>query len=327
MAFLPSAAHEIVGSQAFGGAHGHQWTGTTTHSHGSEGATTHSHSRRRTIPPTARTGTVVVIDDSATTLTVISQWLEEDGYRVVPLSRALGATTTLLRVRPNVLLLDIQLPGLSGDRFAHILSENPATASIPIIFHSQIDPVELRRLAHECAVVGAIAKSSSHVMFSREFEKLAAPFLNDTTDDADTASPKGIAAPVSTGIAEIDVQHRHIKELSARIAESLRDAKEAGERFSTRRDIRAKVLELLVFMRFHLAMEDRYLRERELPFMKEHRVRHDAYLDDTASIEKTVDMEISAAELLECGRRIRLLALEHLWSTDPEDFYHGKRSC
>ena len=315
MGFAGPTATKTAGSQPFDGASGSR----------GQSITIPAPSDRRSGCIEKSLATIVVIDDSPTALGVVSRWLEDDGYRVVPLTRSLGATTILTRIRPDILLLDIQLPGLSGDRFAHILSQNPATASIPIIFHSQIDPVELRRLAHECAVVGAIAKTSSHSVFSREFEKLATPFLHHAVPQAGAAAPKCCTSLVTTGIAEIDTQHRRIRELTTRMAEFLRDVKESDERFATRHNLRASILELLVFMRFHFATEDRYLREAGHPFMNEHRARHDAYLEDAAVIERKVDVELSTAEMLECTRQIRLLALEHLWSTNADDFViHGK---
>ncbi|MCK4425303.1 MAG: response regulator, partial [Deltaproteobacteria bacterium] len=38
------------------------------------------------------------------------------------------------REKPDLILLDILMPGMSGDEVAEILLENPATAKIPIIF-------------------------------------------------------------------------------------------------------------------------------------------------------------------------------------------------
>lgn len=270
-------------------------------------------------PPAARTATIVVIDDSVTALTVASHWLEEEGHRVVPLPRALGATSTLLHVRPDVLLLDIQLPGLSGDRFARILTQSPATASIPVIFHSQIDPVALKRLAYECAVVGAIPKTTSRNVFMHEFNKLAGPFLHSSLCDEVTYGQKA-PDPLDMGIAEIDIQRHHIKRLAGRIADILRDVKAHDDRLSTRKQLRSAVLELLVFMRYHLVTEDRYLRHGACTSIGEHRQRHEAYLDESKTLEHTLDMDPTPTDLLDCARRIRLLALEHLWSIDAQAF-------
>ncbi len=268
--------------------------------------------------------TVVVIDDSATALTIVSQWLEEEGHRVVPLARALGATSALLRVKPDILLLDIQMPGLSGDRLARLLSQSPATASIPIIFHSQLDPSELKRLACECAVVGAITKTTSRIAFMQQFCKLSAPFIGAMASEMSDSGRKS-TDPTDTGIAEIDLHHRHVKRLSTRTAEMLRDnSGESG--FLDVRDLRAAILELLVFMRFHLATEDRYLREGSFANIDEHRDRHRAYLDEANIIERKLELDLSITDLIECGRRIRLLALEHLWSTEQDTFLLRKRS-
>lgn len=271
-----------------------------------------------TLPPTApQTGTIVVIDDSATALTVISQWLEESGHRVVPLPRALGATTTLLHVRPDVLLLDIQMPGLSGDRFARVLAQNPTTASIPIIFYSQLEPAHLKQLAKECAVVGAIAKTSSRSLFLHEFGKLANPFLSH----ADTNATSGPTTdPPDVGVAELDVQRHHLKRLANRISEIVRDIRAHEDRITSRQELRATLLELIVFMRYHLTTEDRYLRTYGCASIVDRRQRHEAYLDEAMTLERRIEMDLSLSDLLDCARRIRLLTLEHLWTTDAKAF-------
>lgn len=269
--------------------------------------------------PTKSLGTVVIIDDSATALVATSQWLEAEGYRVVPLARALGATSTLLHVHPDLLLLDIVMPGLSGDRFARILSQSPATASIPIIFHSEIDANQLKSLAHECAVVGAIPKSSSRTSFMHAFEKLALPFINTSTSLSDS-SPRKLTDPADIGIAELDLQRRHVKRLTHRLAEIMHDIKNHDQRSPSRHTLRIAVLELLVFMRFHLATEDRYLRSADRRLLGVHRTKHDAYLDESTTIERAVELDLPLSDMIDYARRIRLLALAHLWATDPEDF-------
>lgn len=273
-----------------------------------------------TLPPTAMpTGTIVVIDDSATALTVISQWLEESGHRVVPLPRALGATTTLLHVRPDVLLLDIQMPGLSGDRFARVLAQNPTTASIPIIFYSQLDPAHLKQLAKECAVVGAIAKTSSRGIFLHEFSKLAGPFLPHPGAESATNGPT-TPDPQDIGVAELDVQRHHLKRLANRISEIVRDIRAHEDRITSRQELRATLLELIVFMRYHLTTEDRYLRTYGCASIVDRRQRHEAYLDEAMTLERRIEMDLSLSDLLDCARRIRLLTLEHLWTTDAKAF-------
>lgn len=269
-------------------------------------------------PPALQTGTIVVIDDSATALTVMSQWLEESGHRVVPLPRALGATTTLLHVRPDVLLLDIQMPGLSGDRFARVLAQNPTTASIPIIFHSQLEPAHLKQLAKECAVVGAIAKTSSRSLFLHEFGKLANPFLSHA--DTNTATSGPTTDPPDIGVAELDVQRHHIKRLANRMAEIVREVRAHEGRITSRQQLRSTLLELLVFMRYHLTTEDRYLRTHGCASIVDRRQRHEAYFDESMTLERRIEMDLSLSDLLDCARRIRLLALEHLWSTDAQTY-------
>lgn len=271
-----------------------------------------------TVPPSSR-GTVVVIDDSPTALAAVTKWLEMEGFDVVALSRSLGATKTIMQVRPSVLLLDIKLPGLSGDRLAMVLSQNPATASLPVIFYSQIDPAEMKRLAHACSVVGAISKTSDRGLFLREFEKLAAPFLAaraSSRPSSSTAGPASLTIPPSIGVPELDDQHRRIAEMLHHIGGLIRSMNDIEDKPSLRRELRENALKLIVFMKFHLATEDRHMREAGYSAIDEHRVEHAAFLDTSTALERRIEADTSAVSVMDAARELRRLIQEHTWSSD-----------
>lgn len=262
-----------------------------------------------------------MIDDSPTALAAVTKWLELEGFEVVALSRSLGATKVIMQVRPSILLLDIKLPGLSGDRLAVVLSQNPATASVPIIFYSQIDPTELKRLTHECSVVGAISKTGDRGLFLREFEKLAAPFLAERISSPPASSRYGPASPVNPpviGVPEIDDQHKRIAEMLRLIAGLLRSVKDIEEKPALRRNLRDSALKLIVFMKFHLTTEDRYMREIAHAGIEEHRAEHASFLDATLTLEKRIDADESVVSLIDAARELRRLVQDHTWNTDMD---------
>jgi CheY-like chemotaxis protein len=57
---------------------------------------------------------IVVIDDDADTLEILSQVLRDQGADVVPVDQPGAALATILGVMPDVLLIDIAMPGLDG---------------------------------------------------------------------------------------------------------------------------------------------------------------------------------------------------------------------
>jgi CheY-like chemotaxis protein len=109
---------------------------------------------------TART--VLVIDDDPQHLSATHDILSAVGYRVLTQQRPFGVTNLILRHKPDLVLLDVNMPGLSGDALAMLLRDNPQCAAIPIVFHSSNDEDSLRHLARRYGARGYICKGSPH---------------------------------------------------------------------------------------------------------------------------------------------------------------------
>ncbi|MEG4092445.1 response regulator [Microcoleus sp. Pol12B4] len=78
--------------------------------------------------------TILVVDDTPTNLQVLFDVLSEQGYRV---AIAKNGETALQRVQssePNLILLDVMMPGIDGFETCKRLKANPATRDIPVIF-------------------------------------------------------------------------------------------------------------------------------------------------------------------------------------------------
>jgi two-component system OmpR family response regulator len=120
-----------------------------------------------------RRGKVLVVDDDSVALTLASERLEEAGYEVVTRMQAIGTGSSMLRERPDFVLLDVRMPGLTGDRLAAILAQNRYLANVAIILHSGSDDTDLESLARRCGAVGAIRKTMDDQRFIAEFERLA----------------------------------------------------------------------------------------------------------------------------------------------------------
>ncbi len=86
------------------------------------------------VNPDASNGpTVLVCDDDAKVVEVVGTMLEQRGYGVVQATSGLQALELATSGRPDVILLDLQMPGMSGWEIAAALGEKPETRSIPII--------------------------------------------------------------------------------------------------------------------------------------------------------------------------------------------------
>lgn len=118
-------------------------------------------------------GKVLVVDDDPITLEVVRERLERAGYDVVVRTEALGTSEFIFMNRPDVVLLDVRMPGLSGDKLAGILARRDITRNVAVILHSGSSE-NLATLAKEAQALGAIAKTADEKKFMQEFEGLLA---------------------------------------------------------------------------------------------------------------------------------------------------------
>lgn len=77
--------------------------------------------------------TVLVVDDELNVRKAIGVALEREGYNVLEAGEGQEAVQTILRDMPELILLDIMLPGMNGYDIALRLRDDPRTKQIPII--------------------------------------------------------------------------------------------------------------------------------------------------------------------------------------------------
>jgi two-component system, sensor histidine kinase and response regulator len=117
---------------------------------------------------------ILVVDDSEIARASVTEILERRGYRVRSLASAFGVSAALASETPELILLDISMPGLRGDRLAEIVRRN-FTFSCPIVFYSALDAAELGKLSVAAGVDGYICKSVSEQELVAAIAKHIAP--------------------------------------------------------------------------------------------------------------------------------------------------------
>ena len=101
---------------------------------------------------------ILIVDDQKENLEVLSEILRREGYKV---RTALSAKLALLSIKakkPDLILLDIEMPEMNGYEFASILKSNKDTSYIPIIFISAHNDVEAKIEAFKNGGVDYISK-------------------------------------------------------------------------------------------------------------------------------------------------------------------------
>jgi CheY-like chemotaxis protein len=75
----------------------------------------------------------LVVDDSMLIRYTVCRFLEERGFLVESATNGVEALQTLTRVRPDLIVTDMQMPKMSGTELITALKSKPETAKIPII--------------------------------------------------------------------------------------------------------------------------------------------------------------------------------------------------
>lgn len=115
---------------------------------------------------------IMLVDDDRTTLEVLGALLEKEGYTVVQRDTAIGTTQAIIRENPDVVLLDVRMPGLSGDKLAELISAR--NANLVVVLHSASPKSDLEKLARRCGASAIIEKATDPKEFLKRFEHIVA---------------------------------------------------------------------------------------------------------------------------------------------------------
>ena len=96
---------------------------------------------------------ILMVDDDEGFLLAAGRLLEAAGYEVTPAQSAAEARDHLQASRPDLILLDVLMPGEDGFTFADNLAKDEALSAIPIV------------------LVTAVAESSGQMMYALEHNK------------------------------------------------------------------------------------------------------------------------------------------------------------
>lgn len=88
------------------------------------------------------TPTILIVDDTPTALEVVQCVLDAEGFRTLTANDGLQATAMAQAEQPDLILMDVMMPGESGFETCARLKSDPATTDIPIIFLSALDDVQ-----------------------------------------------------------------------------------------------------------------------------------------------------------------------------------------
>ncbi|MFO7749927.1 MAG: SpoIIE family protein phosphatase [Desulfobacteraceae bacterium] len=102
--------------------------------------------------------TVLAVDDNLVNLKIIEQALSREGYRVLTADNGPEAREKAVSDTPDMILLDIEMPGEDGFQVIRQLKENPVTGRIPVIFLTGLMEVESKLKGFDLGAVDYITK-------------------------------------------------------------------------------------------------------------------------------------------------------------------------
>lgn len=88
------------------------------------------------LPPAVVSSLVLVVDDETKNIQVVGSLLLRHGHEVIAASSGAEALEKLESAKPDLILLDLMMPGMTGFELCRILKDNPRTSDIPVIFLS-----------------------------------------------------------------------------------------------------------------------------------------------------------------------------------------------
>lgn len=115
---------------------------------------------------------ILVVDDYADALDIWAIYLQTMGYRVSTAADGLSAVAQAGRLLPDLIVLDLELPGLSGFEAAKRLREDPATREIPLIAATGYSHARQLDLARQSGFDAVVVKPCDPDMLVQEIERL-----------------------------------------------------------------------------------------------------------------------------------------------------------
>lgn len=105
--------------------------------------------------------TIMVIDDSEVVLEVTKGALERAGFRVITRERSSGSVNLLIKEKPDLVLIDVNMPLVAGDMIATLLRRAAPNSKTIILFYSSLSAEELRSKVASAGAHGYIRKTGN----------------------------------------------------------------------------------------------------------------------------------------------------------------------
>src|SRR6201988_4288551 len=190
---------------------------------------------------------ILVVDDVPVNVKLLADLLSVRGYAVVTAAGGAEALEKIAKEAPSLVLLDVMMPGMSGYDVCRRIRQNTATAMLPVIMVTALDPTQERVKGIEAGADDFLTKPINQPeLLARVKSLLRIKLLHDELADGNRTPEQR----VEQQLAQLDRLERLKRFFSPQVAELIVSGDTEDPLKSHRRDITVVFLDLRGFTAF-----------------------------------------------------------------------------
>ena len=190
---------------------------------------------------------ILVVDDVPVNVKLLADLLSVRGYAVVTAAGGAEALEKIAKEAPSLVLLDVMMPGMSGYDVCRRIRQNTATATLPVIMVTALDPTQERVKGIEAGAEDFLTKPINQPeLLARVRSLLRIKLLHDELADWN----RTLEQRVEQQLAQLDRLERLKRFFSPQVAELIVSGDTEDPLKSHRRDITVVFLDLRGFTAF-----------------------------------------------------------------------------
>src|SRR5215470_16566441 len=190
---------------------------------------------------------ILVVDDMPVNVKLLADLLAVKGYAVVTAASGAEALEKIDKEQPSLVLLDVMMPGMSGYDACRKIRQNPATAMLPVIMVTALDPTQERVKGIDAGADDFLTKPINQPeLLARVKSLLRIKLLHDELAEWN----RSLAQRVEQQLAQLDRLERLKRFFSPQLAELIVSGDTEDPLKSHRRDITVVFLDLRGFTAF-----------------------------------------------------------------------------
>lgn len=197
---------------------------------------------------------ILVVDDTPQNVKLLADLLTVKGYAVTTAANGAEALEKIAAEQPDLVLLDIMMPGMSGYDVCRKVRENPATTLLPVVLVTSLDPHQERVKGIEAGADDFLNKPINQAeLLARVNSLLRIKELHDQVERQKTELEewnRTLEQRVADGVAQLERMGRMKRFFSPQIADLILSGGTDDPLRSHRREITVVFLDLRGFTSF-----------------------------------------------------------------------------